>query len=322
VARPIERDAGRVDVLGVGVDALTVEDLHAEIGRLVRGRSCGLVLNANARCLNLCYEDSALRAFFNGAEIVFCDGAGVMLAARILGRRIPERITYADWTWRLAPFAAAEGFSLFLLGARPGVAQAAADKLKERHPDLKIVGVHHGYFDHWAGAPESEAVVREINAAAPDILLVGLGMPLQEYWLMENAHRLGLRLRFREAQPGSPPPHQKWFRVASATPPRATPALAPIPPRQSSLRPAGLEAAPRRFLETQDVIEWRREGVLLRRIRVGRLVATAFLLACLSLSLLGEAGAPERYTHRQVPSCGFLGTSRRYCWASGPCGAS
>jgi N-acetylglucosaminyldiphosphoundecaprenol N-acetyl-beta-D-mannosaminyltransferase len=190
VARPIEGDAGRVDVLGVGVDALTVEDLHAEIGRLVRGRRCGLVLNANARCLNFCYEDSALRAFFNGAEVVFCDGAGVMLAARILGRRIPERITYADWTWRLAPFAAAEGFSLFLLGARPGVAQAAADKLKEHHPDLKIVGVYHGYFDHWAGAPESEAVVREINAAAPDILIVGLGMPLQEYWLMENAHRL------------------------------------------------------------------------------------------------------------------------------------
>ena len=175
---------------------LTVEGLHAEIRRLVRGTRRGLVLNANAHCLNLCYEDPALRVFFNGAEIVFCDGVGVMLAARILGGRVPERITYADWAWRLAAFAAAQGFSLFFLGARPGVAQAAAEKLKERHPDLKIVGAHHGYFDHSAGSQESEAVVREVNAAAPDILIVGLGMPLQEYWLMENAHKLDVGAAF------------------------------------------------------------------------------------------------------------------------------
>jgi N-acetylglucosaminyldiphosphoundecaprenol N-acetyl-beta-D-mannosaminyltransferase len=183
VARPVK---GRVNVLGVGVDPLTVEELHAEIGRLVRDRKRGLVLNANAHCLNLCYEDPALRSFLNGAEIVFCDGAGVMLAARILGRRIPARITYADWAWQLADFAAARNFSLYFLGARPGVARAAARRLKERYPDLEVAGVHHGYFDR----SENEAVVEEINAAAPDILLVGLGMPLQEYWLMENRHRL------------------------------------------------------------------------------------------------------------------------------------
>ena len=177
-------------MLGVGVDPLTVEELQAEIGHLVRGSRRALVLNVNAHCLNLCYEDAALRAFFNGAEVVFCDGAGVMLAARVLGRRVPERITYADWAWHLAAFAAAEGFSLYFLGGRPGVARAAAQKLNERHPDLEIAGVRHGYFDHAAGSPENEAVVEEINAAAPDILLVGLGMPLQERWLMENGGRI------------------------------------------------------------------------------------------------------------------------------------
>ena len=177
-------------MLGVGVDPLTVEELQAEIGHLVRGSRRALVLNVNAHCLNLCYEDAALRAFFNGAEVVFCDGAGVMLAARVLGGRVPERITYADWAWHLAAFAAAEGFSLYFLGGRPGVARAAAQKLNERHPDLEIDGVRHGYFDHAAGSPENEAVVEEINAAAPDILLVGLGMPLQERWLMENGGRI------------------------------------------------------------------------------------------------------------------------------------
>ena len=172
------------------MDPLTVDELHQEIGRLVRGGRLGLVLNANAHCLNLCYEDPKLRDFLNGAEVVFCDGAGVMLAARMLGRRIPQRITYADWIWQLADLAAAQGFSLYLLGARPGVAREGAMRLRERYPDLEIAGVRHGYFDHSAGSPENEAVVEEIKASAPDILLVGLGMPLQERWLMENIDRL------------------------------------------------------------------------------------------------------------------------------------
>jgi N-acetylglucosaminyldiphosphoundecaprenol N-acetyl-beta-D-mannosaminyltransferase len=175
----------------VGVDPLTVGELHAEIEHLVRGGERGLVLNVNAHCLNLCYEDPELRDFMNGARVVFCDGAGVMLAARVLGRRIPERITYADWIWQLADLAATRGFSLYLLGARPGVAQEAARRLGERYPDLRVAGARHGYFDHGAG---SAAVVQEINAAAPDILLVGLGMPLQERWLMENWQRLDVRV--------------------------------------------------------------------------------------------------------------------------------
>ena len=190
MASHVESRAGRIDVLGVGVDLLTVAELHAEIARLVRDGRLGLVLNVNAHCLNLCYEDSALRDSLNGADVVFCDGAGVMLAARMLGGRIPARITYAAWIWRLANFAAAEGFSLYFLGARPGVAQEAARRLRERYPGLRIVGVRHGYFDHSAGSAENEAVLEEINAAAPDILLVGLGMPLQEIWLTQNRQGL------------------------------------------------------------------------------------------------------------------------------------
>jgi N-acetylglucosaminyldiphosphoundecaprenol N-acetyl-beta-D-mannosaminyltransferase len=184
----------RVEVLGVGVDPVTVEELHAEIGGMIRDGDHALVLNANVHCLNLAYTDPELRNFLNEAEVVFCDGAGVMLAARLLGRRIPERITYADWIQRLAAYAAAEGFSLYFLGARPGVAEKAAEKLVEQYPDLRIAGIHHGYFDHSAGNPQNEAVIEEINAVAPDILLVGFGMPLQERWLMENWRRIDARV--------------------------------------------------------------------------------------------------------------------------------
>lgn len=177
----------KVDVLGVGVDPLTVEELHAEIGRFVEDGGHALVLHANAHGLNLAHDDQRLRGILNRARIVFCDGSGVMLAARLLGRRrIPERITYADWAWQLAAFAEARGFSLFFLGGRPGVAEKAAGKLKERFPNLNIAGTRHGYFDRSSGSPENDAVVGEINAAKPDVLLVGLGMPLQEFWLAEN----------------------------------------------------------------------------------------------------------------------------------------
>ncbi len=180
----------RIEVLGVGVDPLTVDELHAEILRLSGKDGLSLVLNANAHCLNLCYQDAALRDFLNSANLVFCDGVGVMLAARILGGRIPQRITYADWIWSLAAFAEAEGLSFFFLGASPGVAGEAARRLRERYPGLKIAGARHGYFDHTVGSQENAAVVREINASAPDILLVGLGMPLQERWLMQNREKL------------------------------------------------------------------------------------------------------------------------------------
>jgi len=179
-----------VNVLGVGVDPVTVEQLHAGIKRLLEGGRRGTVLNVNANCLNLLYRDSALRGFFDDADVVFCDGSGVMLAARLLGGRIPERITYADWAWRLAAFAETEGLSLFLLGAGPGVAERAAQEFRARHPGLNISGVRDGYFDHTSGSEENEAVLREVNAAGPHILIVGLGMPLQERWLMENRNRL------------------------------------------------------------------------------------------------------------------------------------
>ena len=184
----------RVTVLGVEVDPVTVAELHARILDFVRRSRHALVLHANVHGLNICYRDPELRSFFNAAPLVFCDGAGVMLAARILGRRIPERITYADWMWRLAAFTEREGLSLFLLGARPGVAERAVVRLKERHPNLKVAGVHHGYFDRTAGAPENEAVLAEINASRPDLLLVGFGMPLQERWLMQYWHRLDARV--------------------------------------------------------------------------------------------------------------------------------
>jgi N-acetylglucosaminyldiphosphoundecaprenol N-acetyl-beta-D-mannosaminyltransferase len=184
----------RVEVLGVGVHSVSVAELHAEIQRTIGQGERSLILYANTHALNLSYHDSDFRASLNQASIVLCDGIGAMLGARLLGHPIRQRIPLTELIWQLAEFAEPRGFTFFFLGARPSVADNAAARLKVSFPSLDFVGVHHGYFNKTAGNPENEEVVRMINAAKPDILIVGFGMPLQERWLAENWGRLEARI--------------------------------------------------------------------------------------------------------------------------------
>jgi N-acetylglucosaminyldiphosphoundecaprenol N-acetyl-beta-D-mannosaminyltransferase len=180
----------RVNILGVGVDRISAEELHAEILRTVHDRKQEMILHVNAHCLNLSYHRPWLRSLLNNADIVFCDGFGVVLAAKILGRPSLERVTYGDEIWRLLELAELHNLSIFFLGARPGVAGKAAARLSEKYPSLNIVGVQHGYFDRTKGSPENEAIIQKINDTSPNILMVGFGMPLQELWLKENWEHL------------------------------------------------------------------------------------------------------------------------------------
>jgi N-acetylglucosaminyldiphosphoundecaprenol N-acetyl-beta-D-mannosaminyltransferase len=176
--------------MGVGIDPLTVEQLLAYVADFIEQEEHALITCVNVYGYNLAVDHPWLIDCWNKSEIVFCDGAGVILGARLLGKTIPERITYADWYWRLVQLAESAGFSLFLLGGEDGIADEAAEVLRRLHPHLRIVGVHHGFFDKTPGSPENEAVIRQINEAKPDILTVGMGMPVQERWLYDNWDRL------------------------------------------------------------------------------------------------------------------------------------
>jgi N-acetylglucosaminyldiphosphoundecaprenol N-acetyl-beta-D-mannosaminyltransferase len=178
------------EIIGVRVDDIDTYTLHRKLEEFIQQSHHALVLNVNVNCINLAYQHQWLRQFIKDAEIVFCDGAGVMLAARILGHRIRQRITYADWTWQLAELAEKRGFSLYLLGAKPGIAQQAAKRLLDRFPNLQIAGCHHGYFNKKQGHPENSEVIQSINLAKPNILLTGFGMPIQEKWLSENWNQI------------------------------------------------------------------------------------------------------------------------------------
>jgi N-acetylglucosaminyldiphosphoundecaprenol N-acetyl-beta-D-mannosaminyltransferase len=183
-----------IDILGVQITIIDVTNLHMSLNQSIRENEKRLYLHANAMGLNIAYEYPWFRDFLNTAKVVFCDGVGIMLAARILGYPIPPRITYADWIWQLAEFAESNDFSLFFLGSQPGIAEMAASRLKEYFPGINIVGVHHGFFDKQRESITNKRVIRMINSVKPAILVVGFGMPLQEKWLMENWSRIDVNV--------------------------------------------------------------------------------------------------------------------------------
>lgn len=180
-----------VRVLGIPVHPYTTLDaLHNDLKTLIVEQRHALVLNVNAHAINLAYENTWLRTMLRQAEIVFCDSKGVILGAWLLGQSIPMSIGYGRWIWHLAAFLEAHDYSIYLLGSPPGVAEKAAARLCACYPRLRIVGTHHGFFDKTPNSAESLAVIDDINAARPNLLLVCFGMPLQEEWLLHHWDRI------------------------------------------------------------------------------------------------------------------------------------
>ena len=142
----------------------------------------------NAHVLNQSFSNPALRHALQASDLVYCDGYGVRLAAKLVGRPVPHRMTGADWIWGVASLCQASGRSLYLLGSDPGSSSEAAAALQRWYPQLGVLGTHHGYFE--PGSPHSERVLEHISEVRPDILLVGMGTPQQELWVDRHFDRI------------------------------------------------------------------------------------------------------------------------------------
>lgn len=177
-------------MLGVRIDNLPVEKLVQHIGTCAVNRQRVTIAYANIHAMNLAYEMNEFREFLNSCDIVYCDGFGVKLGARILGQRLQYRYTTPDWTRLLCEECIANDLSMFFLGGHEGVARMAAEKLQAQFPDLRIVGALHGYFNKSVCSEENRQVIEIINKQKPDILLVGFGMPVQEFWLRDNLSQI------------------------------------------------------------------------------------------------------------------------------------
>lgn len=180
-------------ILGTKFHKVRVCQLIKYIVRAAQINRKTVISNVNVRGMNIAYEQAWYRNFLNRSDVVFCDGFGILLAARFLGFSIQSchRMTCPDYIEDLAKACERADVSLFLLAGKPGVVDKAIAQLTAIAPKLRVSG-HHGYFNKLG--IENDAVIETINEFKPDILYVGFGMPLQEQWIVDNMHRITSRV--------------------------------------------------------------------------------------------------------------------------------
>ena len=183
----------RINLLDVWFHKLTVHRLIPYIIDRANLEQKTVISHVNIRAMNFAHSVPSYRKFINSSDLVFCDGFGVILGAKIHGHDIQKkhRMTCPDYIERLAQACEAANVSIFLLAGCPGITDKAIAKLKDVAPTLRIDG-HHGFFEK-SGA-ENDAVIQQINDFHPDILYVGFGMPLQEEWIHTNIERLNAKV--------------------------------------------------------------------------------------------------------------------------------
>lgn len=178
----------RIDVLGVSFDDLTMDEaVEIALGFMQERRAC-YACTPNPEIVMAAKGDAALRAALSGAELVLADGVGITKAAAMLGTPLKSRVPGIDFASNVISRLAERGGSVYLLGAKPLVAEAAAEKLTQTYPGIVIAGTNDGYFT------DDAPVIEKINAASPDFLMVCLGSPKQEMWMSANAGRLSCGL--------------------------------------------------------------------------------------------------------------------------------
>jgi N-acetylglucosaminyldiphosphoundecaprenol N-acetyl-beta-D-mannosaminyltransferase len=180
-------------VLGVRVDRLSQQQALDSIERIVARRRdsgnqlpCQQVVTVNPEFVMMAQRDTIFRQCINQAALVLADGMGVVWATRYLRTPAPERVTGTDTLAALARRSANSGYRLYLLGAAPGVAELAAQRLQELAPGVQIAGTY-------AGSPapaEEDEIIERISAAEADIVCVAYGAPAQELWIRRNLSRL------------------------------------------------------------------------------------------------------------------------------------
>lgn len=176
----------RLRLLGVDVDALTVDELNQLVRSAVEKGEKTVIANHNLHSVYLFHRDAGMRAFYESASYVHIDGMPLVFWGKLLGMklRVNHRVTYVDWIAPLLETAAASGWRVFYLGGAAAVTAEAARRIAGAFPGLAL-RCHHGFFDAWGA--ENRVVLAAINDFRPQLLLVGMGMPRQEHWILDNA---------------------------------------------------------------------------------------------------------------------------------------
>lgn len=178
----------RFDILGVTVSDLTASECLALLDDGLKRDQPLTVFYANAHSVNLTFSVPVFREILNAADILYADGVGLELAARLHGLKLRENLAGTDFLPTLLRWASQNGISLYFLGGTREVVRRAAHQAVGQNGSLRLSGYHHGFFQ------DDEAIIEDINIKEPLVLLVGLGSPLQERWVHDNRLRLKAKI--------------------------------------------------------------------------------------------------------------------------------
>jgi N-acetylglucosaminyldiphosphoundecaprenol N-acetyl-beta-D-mannosaminyltransferase len=178
-------------VWGIDYSVVTMEQSLEFIDVLIHRREPHYAITANLNYAMLCDSSPRLAAFTDHCKLVLCDGMPIYWRSKLNKQKLPERVAGADLIYELAHRSALRGYRMFLMGGDEGVAQQAADKLRELNPQLTIAGVECPPFRKLT-EEEYDQLCGRIRAAKPDILLVAFGQPKGEFWIEENYQSLGV----------------------------------------------------------------------------------------------------------------------------------
>ncbi len=174
----------RINVLGVEFDNMSMREAVDAALQSIQTRCGGWIVTPNPEIVMLCRENPQLAQAVANAQLVIPDGIGVIYGAKILGTPLKEKLPGIDFASALMAELAKVNGSVYLFGAKPGVAEKAADYLRNAYPGLVLCGTHDGYFS------DDAPIIADINEKKPDLLLVCLGAPKQELWMQTHASEL------------------------------------------------------------------------------------------------------------------------------------
>lgn len=178
----------KIEILDIPFDNVTMDEAVDTAMELIAAKKAAYVVTPNPEIVMAARENPALAEAVKQASLVLPDGIGIIYGGKILGTPLKERTPGIDFAARVMERLSRKGGSVFLFGAKPGVAELAGENLQSMFPGLVISGTSDGYFS------DDTPIIEKINGASPDLLLVCLGSPKQEFWMEKNAANLSAGL--------------------------------------------------------------------------------------------------------------------------------
>ena len=183
----------KVNILGINIDNVTESECVETIRQALREKKNKKIFTPNTSIVLSTVKDNKMNHLINSADLLIADGIGLVQASKILNDPLPQRIAGIDMGEKILEIANGDRLSLFLLGGTKESVSTAANKIRDKYRNIKICGIHHGFFD--INSEYNQKLIKAISSKEPDIMFVCMGYPKQELWICQNVHKIpSLRL--------------------------------------------------------------------------------------------------------------------------------